>query len=136
MAKGLFENKYIIRELYYLPQLPIPEFRISDDIILKQVDEETCIFILHDKGRIYIGEREDNSAEKALMYFGLLSLVSVFLPKVKRVSTIRIHDPKSLGSNVHKQSVQEVLVFLEIEKTTLQKRQKRNTSYFWTLQRG
>jgi hypothetical protein len=40
------------------------------------------------------------------MYFGLLSLVSVFLPKVKRVSTIRIHDPKSLGSNVHKQSVQ------------------------------
>lgn len=106
MAKGLFENKYIIRELYYLPQLPIPEFRISDDIILKQVDEETCIFILHDKGSIYIGEREDNSAEKALMYFGLLSLVSVFLPKVKRVSTIRIHDPKSLGSNVHKQSVQ------------------------------
>jgi hypothetical protein len=49
MAKGLFENKYIIRELYYLPQLPIPEFRISDDTILKQVDEETCIFILHDK---------------------------------------------------------------------------------------
>ena len=42
MAKGLFENKYIIRELYYLPQLPIPEFRISDDIRLKQVDEETC----------------------------------------------------------------------------------------------
>jgi hypothetical protein len=31
----------------------------------------------------------------------------------------------------------EVLVFLEIEKTTLQKRQKKkNTSYFWTLQRG
>jgi hypothetical protein len=73
---------------------------------LKQVDEETCIFIKHDKGSMYIGERADNSAEKALTYFGLLSLVSVFLPKVQSVSTIRLHDPKSLGRNVYKQSVQ------------------------------
>jgi hypothetical protein len=68
MAKGLFESKYVIRELYHLPQLPIPEFRISDDILLKQIDEETCIFILYDKGSVYIEEREDNSAEKKLSH--------------------------------------------------------------------
>jgi hypothetical protein len=73
---------------------------------LKQVDEEASIFIKHDKVSIYIGERVDNSAEKALTYFGLLSLVSVFLPKVQSVSTIRLHDPKSLGRNIYKQSVQ------------------------------
>jgi hypothetical protein len=49
MTKDLFKNKYVIRELYYLPQFPIPEFRILDDILLKHVDEETCIFIKHDK---------------------------------------------------------------------------------------
>jgi Apea-like HEPN len=121
MAKVLFESKYVIRELYHLPQLPIPEFRISDDILLKQIDEETCIFILHDKGSIYIGEREDNSAEKALTYFGLLSLVSVFLPKVEGVSTIRIRDPKSLGNNVHKQSVQGSLTIPQNRKDAAQK---------------
>jgi hypothetical protein len=53
----------------------------------------------------FITFRPSNSAEKALTYFGLLSLVPVFIPKVQSVSTIRLHDPKSLGRNVHTQSV-------------------------------
>jgi hypothetical protein len=52
MAKDLFESKYVVSELYNLPQVPISEFRIADDIVLKQVNEETCFFIKHNKGSI------------------------------------------------------------------------------------
>jgi hypothetical protein len=109
MAKGLFESKYIIHELYNLPQIPIPEFKIADDILLKQVGKEICVFILHDKEGTNIGEHEDDSAENALTYCRLISLVSESVPKVERVSTIPIDDPKSLGRNVHKRVVRNSL---------------------------
>jgi hypothetical protein len=48
--------------------------------------KKPVFFHLYEKGSIYIGEREHNFAEKVLTYFGLLSLISVFLPKVERVS--------------------------------------------------
>jgi hypothetical protein len=65
MAKDLFESKYIIHELYNLPHIPIPEFKIADDILLKEVGKETCVFVSHNKEGTNIGEHEDDSAEKA-----------------------------------------------------------------------
>jgi hypothetical protein len=102
-------REYVVSELYNLPQIPISEFRIADDIVLKQVNEETCFFINHNKGSISPGEHEDDFAEKALTYCQLISLVSEFVPKVEIVSTIRIDDPNSLGSNVHKRVVRSSL---------------------------
>jgi hypothetical protein len=54
MAKDLFESmlSVSVSELYNLPQVPISEFRIADDIVLKQVNEETCFFIKHNKESI------------------------------------------------------------------------------------
>ncbi|HEX6282538.1 MAG TPA: hypothetical protein VFZ67_09950 [Nitrososphaera sp.] len=68
MAKDLFESKYVVSELYNLPKIPISEFRIADDIVLKQVNEETRFFIKHNKGSVYLGEHEDDAAEKTLTY--------------------------------------------------------------------
>ena len=60
----------------------------------------------------------------------------VFLPKVERVSMIRIHDPKSLGSNAHKQSVQGSFSIPWNRKDNAAKKAKEEYKFFWTLQRG